>query len=81
VAWSPRRYQPGPKSLCCGSCGSFAAYSGSYTSPDTSVSGGNCYRYTFTINDLFGDGICCANGQGGYVIQSSTGHVYAMKKK
>ncbi|MEO8588144.1 MAG: T9SS type A sorting domain-containing protein [Flavobacteriales bacterium] len=24
--------------------------------------------YTFTINDQFGDGICCAEGDGGYVI-------------
>lgn len=33
--------------------------------------------YTFTINDLFGDGICCANGQGNYNIMNSDGLYYA----
>jgi lysyl endopeptidase len=33
--------------------------------------------YTFQIVDLFGDGICCANGQGGYVISNADGLVYA----
>ena len=37
------------------SCGSFTADPGTYTSPDTSVSSGNCYRYTFTIKDNVGD--------------------------
>ncbi|MCW5898422.1 MAG: T9SS type A sorting domain-containing protein [Flavobacteriales bacterium] len=33
--------------------------------------------FTFTINDLFGDGICCSSGQGEYVIVNEEGHVYA----
>ncbi|HEX9599386.1 MAG TPA: hypothetical protein VF963_08420, partial [Gaiellaceae bacterium] len=37
------------------SCGSFTADAGTYTSPDTSVSSGNCYRYTFTIKDNVGN--------------------------
>ena len=37
------------------SCGSFSADPGTYTSPDTSVSSGNCYRYTFTIKDNVGN--------------------------
>jgi len=32
--------------------------------------------YTFIINDLFGDGICCGNGQGGYTLVGSDGTVY-----
>src|SRR5205807_984506 len=31
------------------SCISFSADAGTFTSPDTAVSGGHCYRYTFTI--------------------------------
>ena len=35
--------------------------------------------YTFTIEDEFGDGICCANGEGEYIIQTSDGsHVFVM---
>jgi hypothetical protein len=41
--------------LTADSCGSFSADAGTYTSPDTSVSGGNCYRYTFTIADNVGN--------------------------
>ncbi len=33
--------------------------------------------FTFTINDLFGDGICCASGQGNYVIMNTDGVIYA----
>lgn len=33
--------------------------------------------YTFTINDVFGDGICCEQGEGNYVIRDSTGTVHA----
>jgi hypothetical protein len=29
--------------------------------------------YTFTINDVFGDGICCGEGQGHYTITSAFG--------
>ncbi|HXY84198.1 MAG TPA: Ig-like domain-containing protein [Gaiellaceae bacterium] len=37
------------------SCGTFTADPGTYTSPDSSVSGGHCYRYTFTIADNVGN--------------------------
>ena len=37
------------------SCGTFSADAGTYTSPDTAVSSGNCYRYTFTIKDRVGN--------------------------
>src|SRR5207248_10330047 len=30
------------------SCGTFSADSGTFTSPDSSVSGNHCYRYSFT---------------------------------
>ncbi|HEY3017207.1 MAG TPA: Ig-like domain-containing protein, partial [Gaiellaceae bacterium] len=33
----------------------FSADAGTFTSPDTSVSGGHCYRYTFTIADNVGN--------------------------
>ncbi len=32
--------------------------------------------YTFTINDLFDDGICCTNGQGNYRLLSTSGTLY-----
>jgi hypothetical protein len=41
--------------LSNGSCGSFGSYGGSYTSPDTSVATGNCYRYRFSIADRVGN--------------------------
>jgi lysyl endopeptidase len=34
--------------------------------------------YTFTINDEFGDGICCGNGEGNYVIQNPDSVVFAI---
>jgi hypothetical protein len=37
------------------SCASFTADAGTFTSPDTAVSGGHCYRYTFTIADNVGN--------------------------
>ena len=37
------------------SCGTFSADPGTYSSPDTAVSNGNCYRYTFTITDNVGN--------------------------
>jgi large repetitive protein len=36
-------------------CGSFSFFSGSYTSPDTSVSPATCYRYEVTIADKVGN--------------------------
>ena len=38
-----------------GTCGTFGAYGGSYTSPDTSVQDGRCYSYRFTIADAVGN--------------------------
>ena len=38
-----------------GTCGTFGAYGGSYTSPDTSVQDGRCYTYRFTIADAVGN--------------------------
>src|SRR5205807_1227123 len=37
------------------SCGSFVVDAGTFTSPDATVTGGNCYRYTFTIKDNVGN--------------------------
>jgi hypothetical protein len=35
--------------------------------------------YTFTIEDVFGDGICCDSGEGSYTIQTSdSAHVFVM---
>eukprot|EP00581_Thalassiosira_minuscula_P016484 CAMPEP_0183718422 /NCGR_PEP_ID=MMETSP0737-20130205/11683_1 /TAXON_ID=385413 /ORGANISM="Thalassiosira miniscula, Strain CCMP1093" /LENGTH=937 /DNA_ID=CAMNT_0025947977 /DNA_START=95 /DNA_END=2908 /DNA_ORIENTATION=+ len=53
--------------------GSEDATGGGYTSPGTSYSTGDmCVdansQYTFTINDTFGDGICCSYGSGSYTI-------------
>jgi hypothetical protein len=36
-------------------CGTFSADAGTYTSPDTAVSTGHCYRYSFTIADRVGN--------------------------
>lgn len=33
--------------------------------------------YTFTITDAFGNGICCADGDGGFVIRDTLGVVHA----
>jgi hypothetical protein len=41
--------------LANGTCGSFGAYGGSYTSPDTSVVSGRCYRYRYSIADKVGN--------------------------
>lgn len=32
--------------------------------------------YIFTINDFFGDGICCAEGDGNYVLRDTYGTIY-----
>src|ERR671931_489746 len=37
------------------SCGSFSADPGTFSSPDTGVSGGHCYRYTFTLKENVGN--------------------------
>src|SRR5439155_12989691 len=37
------------------SCGTFTADGGTYSSPDTAVSNGTCYRYSFTITDNVGN--------------------------
>jgi hypothetical protein len=42
-------------SLSGDTCGTFSADAGTFTSPDTSVSNGHCYRYTFTISDNVGN--------------------------
>jgi Bacterial Ig domain/Bacterial Ig-like domain len=42
-------------SLSGDSCGTFSADAGTYTSPDTAVSSGHCYRYTYTIKDNVGN--------------------------
>src|SRR6185437_11085727 len=36
------------------SCTGFSSDAGTFTSPDNAVSGGHCYRYTFTIADNVG---------------------------
>src|SRR5204862_409106 len=36
------------------SCNNFSADAGTFSSPDTTVSGGHCYRYSFTIGDNVG---------------------------
>ena len=41
--------------LTNGTCGTFGAYGGSYTSPDTTVLSGNCYRYRYSIADKVGN--------------------------
>jgi hypothetical protein len=33
--------------------------------------------YTFTINDSYGDGICCSYGNGSYTLNASTGQLTA----
>jgi hypothetical protein len=43
-------------------CGTFGSFGGSYTSPDTSVTSGNCYRYRFTIKDRVGNASSAVSG-------------------
>src|SRR5207248_2043841 len=42
-------------SLSGDSCGTFTADSGTFTSPDNTVTGSHCYRYSFTIADNVGN--------------------------
>src|SRR5205823_3943026 len=41
--------------LANGTCSSFTADGGTFTSPDTAVTSGHCYRYTFTVADNVGN--------------------------
>ena len=41
--------------LTDGSCGAFTSDVGLFTSPDTTVQSGRCYRYTFTLADRVGN--------------------------
>src|SRR5262249_5853447 len=41
--------------LANGTCSGFTADGGTFSSPDTAVSSGHCYRYTFTISDNVGN--------------------------
>ncbi|NRA50603.1 MAG: fibronectin type III domain-containing protein, partial [Phaeodactylibacter sp.] len=47
---------------------------GSTVNENISLNGGD---YTFTINDSFGDGICCSYGNGSYTLTDSDGAVIA----
>jgi hypothetical protein len=60
------------------SSGTTVASGGTYgTSPDGStITATNCLaagNYTFTINDTYGDGICCTYGNGSYVLKDASG--------
>jgi hypothetical protein len=62
--------------------GQVVASGGTYGSqPDGStVTSTNCLVdgcYTFTINDSYGDGICCAYGNGSYTVTDANGTVVA----
>src|SRR5205814_86782 len=41
--------------LVAGNCSNFSPDAGSFSSPDTAVSTGHCYRYSFTIADNVGN--------------------------
>lgn len=60
------------------SSGATVASGGTYgSSPDGStITATNCLaagNYTFTINDVYGDGICCTYGNGSYVLKNAAG--------
>ncbi len=52
---SSRMIERASAPLSNGTCGQFSAYTGSYTSPDTSVQSGYCYRYRLTVSDRVGN--------------------------
>jgi hypothetical protein len=53
---SSRLVERASATLANGNCtGGFSSFGGSYSSPDTSVVSGNCYRYRFTIADNVGN--------------------------
>ncbi len=53
---SSRLVERASATLSNGACtGGFSSFGGSYSSPDTSVVSGNCYRYRFTIADNVGN--------------------------
>ena len=53
---SSRLVQRASATLSDGACtGGFSSFGGSYSSPDTTVVSGNCYRYRFTIADNVGN--------------------------
>jgi hypothetical protein len=60
------------------SSGTTVASGGTYgSSPDGStITATNCLSagsYTFTINDTYGDGICCTYGNGSYILKDAAG--------
>jgi hypothetical protein len=62
--------------------GTTVASGGTYgSSPDGStITSVNCLPagcYTFTINDAYGDGICCAYGNGSYTLKDAAGTTLA----
>ncbi len=64
------------------SSGTTVASGGTYgSSPDGStITATNCLAagsYTFTINDAYGDGICCTYGNGSYVLKDASGNTLA----
>ncbi len=55
LATSTRLVERASATFTGGNCGGFSGFGGSYSSPDTSVASGNCYRYRFTIADNVGN--------------------------
>ncbi|WP_235291817.1 zinc-dependent metalloprotease [Portibacter lacus] len=58
--------------------GTTVASGGSYSGANTTYTESICIPdgcYTFTINDSYGDGICCSYGNGSYTLRGSDGSV------
>ena len=51
------------------SAGSYTSSNRTYTQNITGLAAGD---YTFTINDTYGDGMCCSYGNGSYTLKSGT---------